>query len=970
MDDSLCCSPKILLSDETASTKQLDEQLAASTLDLRVHFSTAWKLWQERNAVLTASEKIMIEGIMHRSQICLSKCNNTINIAGVLADGPPEFDTQTLMAAIQLAKQQVASALLLLRSYGGIEVSYVDDIRANMPPPAYTEWASIDRRQSENLCAAHHSDAAHLQRAYSEPQPNTFYAELPAAPAEIQSEAGFTVRGVQQSSASSTPETQSDTVFRSPGAQRLSTASADVPSDAAVISQDVQPQLRSGPPSELEAGYIAYRQSYPVRGVTTVGPETKRMVPKQRSTAFDELALGEGVKSKTNSRVDLFSPGLTVPLVSPVVNTTVPLTGRARSRAWMKAQAAKTPRFDKAPTASKAGWCRQSMMSAQQWEPDVVVGIDFGMTCTGVAWSSGPDWPDPKTIQRWPGRLSHELRNKVDTCVSYDGQTGELAAWGFLCNPDDEKFEFNELFKLYLDPDYKDASPDSPSMQDARTWFRDYLSCLHKYINRYFQETMPRFEQKRTEYVFSVPTTWKDPAMIAEIEKSIKHAGFGQLNKERASIYLTEAEAAAVYTSKQSLEVGDVFLVCDIGGGTTDLNVLKVKSAAAGQMELIPLSWAEGQAVGSTIIDFKVQDLIHERLARVRPAFADDLDLVAARMTQQDFMRFKCSLGSEHADRSDLLLPVPGLAPGYSSDDARIHDSKVVLSLSDLQSTFDGQIETLCELIDHQLHIVQSKSPKENISFLVLSGGLSNSAYVQQRIRARYEKGAGVAFRNAKNMRFLIAGEPQLAVVHGLVTARIQSCKGGRKYLTKRCSPVSYGIVSRQPYDPALHVGQPLVRDQYDQRQWAADQITWIIKRGEVLDLEKGASQMYQMRLSMGEEKLPWRTRIAMSTAEADRLPRNIHEQSARIICEVEFELNVQDFKMKNRHWYQMKQPYYTGQFEVRLLLGVGLQFQVWAKDRLLSKEHEQIQIEWVPAGALPTAATADDGNRMYKVVE
>lgn len=98
-------------------------------------------------------------------------------------------------------------------------------------------------------------------------------------------------------------------------------------------------------------------------------------------------------------------------------------------------------------------------MALPSWNPDIVVGIDFGMTCTGVSYSIGPDWSEPKTIQRWPGKLGHELRNKVDTAVSYDLRSGELKNWGFLCDPDDETCEHNELFKLYLDPEYQ-VSPD------------------------------------------------------------------------------------------------------------------------------------------------------------------------------------------------------------------------------------------------------------------------------------------------------------------------------------------------------------------------------------------------------------------------------------------------------------------------------------------------------------------------------
>lgn len=81
--------------------------------------------------------------------------------------------------------------------------------------------------------------------------------------------------------------------------------------------------------------------------------------------------------------------------------------------------------------------------------------------------------------------------------------------------------------------------------------------------------------------------------MIAQIESIMRDAGFGRRDNERACIYMTEAEAAAIYASQQSMEKGEVFLVCDAGGGTTDLNVLRVENATRGNVELMPLCWTE-----------------------------------------------------------------------------------------------------------------------------------------------------------------------------------------------------------------------------------------------------------------------------------------------------------------------------------------------------------------------------------------
>ena len=64
---------------------------------------------------------------------------------------------------------------------------------------------------------------------------------------------------------------------------------------------------------------------------------------------------------------------------------------------------------------------------------------------------------------------------------------------------DDERFECNELFKLYLDSDYKDPNGNAPSTDEARRWYRDYLHCVHRFLVQHFTEIIPRFINKRVE---------------------------------------------------------------------------------------------------------------------------------------------------------------------------------------------------------------------------------------------------------------------------------------------------------------------------------------------------------------------------------------------------------------------------------------------------------------------------------------
>ena len=291
-----------------------------------------------------------------------------------------------------------------------------------------------------------------------------------------------------------------------------------------------------------------------------------------------------------------------------------------------------------------------------------------------------PDWPAPKTLQHWPGKFGSELVNKVATAVAYDDRTGYAATWGFLCDPDNRELRVEELFKLYLDPAHQDTFREAPSLDEARQWFRDYLHCIYEQIKRVFSDSMPKWQTKQIEFLFSVPTTWKNPAMIAATEKLIKDAGFAERPNHVVKVSLTEAEAAAVYASKSSFERGDVILVCDAGGGTTDLNVLKLTNSGQGRTELEPLSWVEGQSIGSTLIDFRIAKLISERLETIRHHIEGEPRDVAEKMMRGRFETFKCSFGVEASNVPTLPLPVPGLAPGQDFPQARVADSKMIIT--------------------------------------------------------------------------------------------------------------------------------------------------------------------------------------------------------------------------------------------------------------------------------------------------
>jgi hypothetical protein len=142
------------------------------------------------------------------------------------------------------------------------------------------------------------------------------------------------------------------------------------------------------------------------------------------------------------------------------------------------------------------------------------------------------------------------------------------------------------------------------------------------------------------------------------------------------------------------------------------------------------------------------------------------------------------------------------------------------------------QIYKLFELIDKQLTRLQSRMPTEQVSHLVLSGGLGNSAYVQSRLRARYSSTSST-FPNARNLQIRVAPEPQLVVCKGIVADRVQKLKSGKSMLGWRCSRSSYGTLCKVLYDGTnpKHRGQRTMVDSLDGKTYVSGCVNWFIKQ-------------------------------------------------------------------------------------------------------------------------------------------
>lgn len=227
---------------------------------------------------------------------------------------------------------------------------------------------------------------------------------------------------------------------------------------------------------------------------------------------------------------------------------------------------------------------------------------------------------------------------KIPTVLKYEGYSsprgGRLIAWGFEATQNSEtlaerrNFKIVEWFKPYLNSAYLKAACQSSatflpkSDSEIRRWYIDYLRKLYYKVRAEISRTLNvlSFEMKHIEFRFTWPTTWT-AGDIESFRECIVEAGFQNGgSSHRVILSYSEAQTAALYVAGQLAEKvkdGDTIMVCDVGGATTDIAVVKAVTDAQNLIRF-DLDWScQGKAVGGTDIDAAFQGFVEQRLSLV-----------------------------------------------------------------------------------------------------------------------------------------------------------------------------------------------------------------------------------------------------------------------------------------------------------------------------------------------------------------
>lgn len=498
-------------------------------------------------------------------------------------------------------------------------------------------------------------------------------------------------------------------------------------------------------------------------------------------------------------------------------------------------------------------------------------------------------------VQKWPGRFQAN-ENKVPTVIVYPAGSREPSSWGFLSETAAETGaqdkEYKEWFKTALDPDtlremqMEDPEGSPSSLQEVEMWYGDYLRKMYEYLAYKLGSELSgvSWEEAKIEFIFSVPTTWAPVPTVENFKRIVNNAGFGYYPQHTVTIGLTEAEAAAVHVSTEAPGIfreNDILLVCDAGGGTTDLSVLKVTGTTSQATSLQQLDVVFGETIGSAAIDYEFERIVMQRLILAHttaPLPIDPADAAWEMMKSRDFQAVKCEYGAPD-DTPLFSIAIPYVPYTYSNPDpeVRIRHGEMMFERGDLQRLFDKQIAKLFRLIDSQLRSLHQKFPDEQVAHLVLSGGLGNNAYVQSQLRRHY---ARTSIPNAQLISVRIAPDPQLAVCKGLVSDRVRKLLTSRSVLGWRCCRSSYGTICKVMYNKDIpeHHGQQLVRDPLNGKLYITHAIAWFVKKGEPVSVDSPIVHKFVRNVDHGDPRRVFPTSIIESDLEAAYLPEKMNQ--------------------------------------------------------------------------------------------
>jgi hypothetical protein len=353
----------------------------------------------------------------------------------------------------------------------------------------------------------------------------------------------------------------------------------------------------------------------------------------------------------------------------------------------------------------------------------IIVGIDFGTTYSGVAWTWANKVEQLEVVTSWQSYLPQNADcEKVQTAISYD-KSGTVS-WGHDIAPTADQVKW---FKLLL-IDEKDLPKEvrrSNKLTEARNYLRrhnktaisviaEYLRLLWDHCEQRIADTISHnfvYKYARFHFVITVPAIWPQYARV-RMKDAAKMAGLldDRLTGTPQLDIISEPEAAALATlrdvgGRSDIKPGDTFVVVDCGGGTADLISYEVTSTSP--MVVKECVKGQGGLCGAVFVDEAFASLLMKKFGQ--EAWDRMSPYSRQRLIQADW-----EYGIKHAfDGHKTRTWIIDMPPDCFASGERNRDPRVELSAEDVRSVFDPVVNEIKSMVAEQIAAVKARCNKD-----------------------------------------------------------------------------------------------------------------------------------------------------------------------------------------------------------------------------------------------------------------
>ncbi|KAG0092654.1 hypothetical protein BGZ92_009118 [Podila epicladia] len=372
----------------------------------------------------------------------------------------------------------------------------------------------------------------------------------------------------------------------------------------------------------------------------------------------------------------------------------------------------------------------------------IVVGIDFGNTFTGVSYAHQGDG-EMIDVVKWPRHLNAYA--KVPTVSLYKTNENKgFVDWGSSALASYKRSKADRVlirdYKLLLfDQGARGRLENGLHLTDV---FTQYIQSIHRHLMEEVNKSQVlAAESVPIHYCITVPQSWTLPTREL-ILRCYVEAGVILQTPALNMTVITEAEAAATYCREkceefESLKDGEIFMICDAGGLTTNVTVFRVDDGL-GVRQFVRMSSSHDEDCGSVMLDRNFKNLVMKKL--------ENLDIDAKPQRQkafetllEGFREIKAQFdGNSHDEIKHIPVPMGLDVKELDPPPSWLEEEYMSLKGQELcDLVFDPVIEKVQELINTQSRI------HPVCAGLFMVGGFGANKYLLHKLTTQRNPGNG-----------------------------------------------------------------------------------------------------------------------------------------------------------------------------------------------------------------------------------